>query len=132
MLPAAMSGAPIVCDKHPVPPSPLGAGVIEPRVSGKLVRIGMMPAARMGDKVLCVTGGEEKILAGEPTVRIEGQPAARMTDPIGAGQVPTGTILAGCPTVLIGSVAQAAPLRRAAENGTPFCEECEKAARGGT
>jgi uncharacterized Zn-binding protein involved in type VI secretion len=120
----------IVCDKHPVPPSPKGGGTIAPRVSDRLVRIGMKPAAREGDEVICVGGGKENIVDGEPSVRIEGKKAARMTDPIGSKMagvpIKTGKILIGCPTVFIGSVAQTTPLLRAAENGTPFCEECER------
>jgi uncharacterized Zn-binding protein involved in type VI secretion len=136
MLPAARTTDPIVCDKHKVVPVPKGGGMIAPPDTKRTVMIGMLPAAREGDKVMCIPGGEESILKGEPSVNIEGKPAARMSDPTGPkkieGEPPglkkesTGKILSGCPTVFIGSVAQATPLVRAAENGTPFCEECER------
>ena len=126
MLPAARTTDPIVCDKHIVPPLPKGGGIIAPPDTKRTVMIGMLPAAREGDKVMCIPGGEESILKGEPSVNIEGKPAARMSDPTGLKNVSMGKILSGCPTVFIGSVAQATPLLRAAENGTPFCEECER------
>lgn len=126
MLPAARTTDPITCDKHKVPPLPKGAGMIAPPETTRTVMIGMLPAAREGDKVQCIPGGEEAILKGEPSVKIEGKPAARMSDPTGLKKESTGKILSGCPTVFIGSVAQATPLVRAAENGTPFCEACEK------
>jgi len=78
---------------------------------------------------------EGTILTGEPTVLIGGAPAARMSDKIGhladpitGVGIPSGTIEIGCPTVNIGSPLQAETLRRAAREGTPFCEECERAA----
>lgn len=126
MLPAARSTDPILCEKHKVPPLPVGGGMISPPDTKRTVMIGMLPAAREGDKVMCIPGGEESILKGEPSVRIEGKPAARMSDPTGQKKVSTGRILSGCPTVFIGSIAQTTPLKRAAEHGTPFCEECER------
>ena len=61
------------------------------------VLIGGMPAARMGDMVIC-TGPPDTIIGGSATVLIGGKPAARMTDTTAHG----GTIVAGLATVLIG------------------------------
>jgi uncharacterized Zn-binding protein involved in type VI secretion len=128
MLPAARIGDPFVCQKHPIDPAPEGGGVLGPPPGQTTVLIGMMPAAREGDTAVCIVGGKECVEKGEPSVKIEGKPAARMTDPTAqsSSSPPSGKIVMGCPTVLIGSVAQASPLRRAAEHGTPFCEDCEK------
>jgi uncharacterized Zn-binding protein involved in type VI secretion len=113
---------PIACIEHPIPDSPV-SGTIAPRAG--TVNIGFMVAARQGDKVLCLEGGQGVILLGDPTVRIEGQPAARMTDPIAHQEIPTGTIELGCPTVNIGTMAQVDALRQAALVGSVFCEQCE-------
>jgi uncharacterized Zn-binding protein involved in type VI secretion len=75
---------------------PHAGGPIIPKCE-PTVLIGSMPAARMGDKSLCV-GPVDTILQGEPTVLIGGRPAARMGDSTLHG----GVIAAGCPTVLIG------------------------------
>jgi hypothetical protein len=64
---------------------------------GKKVLIGGMPAARMGDKAVCV-GPPDSITKGSFTVPVDGMPAARMTDSAAHG----GMIAIGCPTVLIG------------------------------
>lgn len=61
------------------------------------VLIGGMPAARVGDMLVC-TGPPDTIIKGSATVLIGGMPAARMGDTTAHG----GTIVAGCPTVLIG------------------------------
>jgi uncharacterized Zn-binding protein involved in type VI secretion len=105
-----------------------------PHVGGPLsppgaprVLIGFLPAACVGDPAVCV-GPPDVIVRGEPTVLISFRPAARMGDQTAHG----GTITLGCPTVLIGSSPQAATLRGAADTGTPFCEECEKARAGGS
>jgi uncharacterized Zn-binding protein involved in type VI secretion len=119
---AARSLDPIACTEHPIPDSPV-SGTIAPRVG--TVNIGFMVAARQGDKVVCIEGGQGVILRGEPTVRIEGMPAARMTDPIAHQEIPTGTIELGFPTVNIGSMDQIDALRRAARVGSVFCEQCE-------
>ena len=76
-----------------------------------------MPAARQGDKILCLEGSQGTILLGDPTVRIEGQPAARMGDPVthlrdpltGLG-IPCGEIELGFPTVNIGMSLQVGAL----------------------
>ena len=61
------------------------------------VKIGGMPAARVGDKCICV-GPPDSISSGSATVMINGKPAARMGDSTGHG----GKIVIGNPTVLIG------------------------------
>lgn len=61
------------------------------------VLIGNMPAARVGDMLVCV-GPPDTIVKGSGTVLIGGMPAARMGDSTAHG----GAIMAGCTTVLIG------------------------------
>lgn len=61
------------------------------------VLIGGMPAARVGDMLVC-TGPPDTIIKGSATVLIGGMPAARMGDTTAHG----GTIVVGCATVLIG------------------------------
>jgi len=61
------------------------------------VLIGGMPAARVGDMLVC-TGPPDTIAKGSATVMIGGMPAARMGDSTAHG----GTIVVGCPTVMIG------------------------------
>jgi uncharacterized Zn-binding protein involved in type VI secretion len=61
------------------------------------VMIGGLPAARVGDMLVCI-GPPDTIALGSVTVMIGGMPAARLGDPTAHG----GTIVAGCPTVLIG------------------------------
>ncbi len=82
---------------------PMTTGTV-PHVGGPIlppgsptVLIGGMPAARMGDMVICV-GPPDSIIAGSSTVLISGMPAARLGDSTAHG----GTILGGEPTVLIG------------------------------
>jgi uncharacterized Zn-binding protein involved in type VI secretion len=61
------------------------------------VLIGGMPAARVGDSLVC-TGPPDAIIKGSATVMIGGMPAARMGDQTAHG----GVIVAGAPTVIIG------------------------------
>ncbi len=61
------------------------------------VLIGGLPAARVGDMLIC-TGPPDTIAAGSGTVMIGGSPAARMGDSTAHG----GVIILGCPTVIIG------------------------------
>src|SRR6516165_10530410 len=61
------------------------------------VLIGMMPAARVGDMLVCV-GPPDVIAMGSMTVLIGGQPAARLGDMTAHG----GAIVVGLPTVMIG------------------------------
>jgi uncharacterized Zn-binding protein involved in type VI secretion len=82
---------------------PLVTGVV-PHVGGPVlppgcptVLVGGLPAARLGDPVLCV-GPPDTIVQGSGTVLIGGAPAARLGDATAHG----GSLLTGCPTVLIG------------------------------
>ena len=79
-----------------LPPIPhVGGPVIGPGVA--TVLIGNLPAAVLGDMLVCV-GPPDSIVKGSTTVLIGGKPAARQGDPSAHG----GTIVMGCPTVLIG------------------------------
>src|SRR5207248_8908984 len=82
---------------------PMVTGTV-PHVGGPIlppgcptVLIGMMPAARVGDMLVC-TGPPDVIAKGSPTVIIGGMLAAR----IGDLTVHGGVIVVGCPTVIIG------------------------------
>lgn len=111
MPPAARITDMHVCPTH-------GGG---PVASGEVtVIIGYQPAARVGDKAVCV-GPPDTISEGEPSVIIGDQDAARLGDPLQHG----GRIAVGCPTVIIGSSPQAETLR----TDKPFCEECERKKR---
>jgi uncharacterized Zn-binding protein involved in type VI secretion len=61
------------------------------------VMIGGLPAATLGDLLLCA-GGPDTITTGSGTVFINSKPAARLGDMTAHG----GTIVAGCLTVIIG------------------------------
>lgn len=61
------------------------------------VLIAGMPAARVGDMLVC-TGPPDSIMAGSATVLIGGAPAARMGDSTAHG----GVIIAGAMNVIIG------------------------------
>ena len=63
------------------------------------VKIGFMPAARVGDICTCV-GPPDSIVRGSMSVKIEYMPAARMGDTTVHG----GVISVGCPTVMIGEM----------------------------
>lgn len=82
---------------------PMVTGVV-PHVGGPIlppgcptVRIGFLPAARVGDMAVCV-GPPDTIAMGSMTVMIGGMPAARMGDMTVHG----GRIVIGCPTVIVG------------------------------
>lgn len=62
------------------------------------VLIGSMPAAVMGDMLVC-TGPPDTIIKGSATVMIMNKPAARLGDNCAHGGVIVGP---GCPTVMIG------------------------------
>ncbi|WP_036800715.1 PAAR domain-containing protein [Photobacterium marinum] len=74
-----------------------------PHVGGPIVSgspnvfIGGLPAARKGDKLVCI-GPPDSIKEGSATVTINGKPAARMGDSTSHG----GKIIVGNPTVTIG------------------------------
>lgn len=79
-----------------VPPVPhVGGPVVGPGCP--TVLIGKLPAARVGDSLVCV-GPPDAIVKGSATVMIGGMPAARMGDTTAHG----GAIVLGLPTVLIG------------------------------
>ena len=82
---------------------PMVSGVV-PHVGGPIlppgtitVIIGGMPAATVGDMLVCA-GGPDTIIKGSATVLIGGKPAARMGDNTSHG----GIIVLGCLTVIIG------------------------------
>jgi uncharacterized Zn-binding protein involved in type VI secretion len=90
-----------VGDNHTCPLTP---PFMPPHVGGLVlppgcvtVLIAGMPAARLGDLLMC-TGPPDSIVKGSGTVMIGGTPAARQGDFTAHG----GVIVAGCPTVLIG------------------------------
>lgn len=79
-----------------VPPIPhVGGPVIGPGMPNVL--IGMLPAARVGDMLICV-GPPDSIVKGSATVMIGGMPAARMGDTTAHG----GQIVLGAVNVIIG------------------------------
>ena len=115
MPPAARITDLHTCPKVEPGPVPHVGG---PTLSGETtVLIGFMPAARVGDTLICV-GPPDTIKEGEPSVVIGNKDAARLGDPTSHG----GVVVAGCPTVIIGSSAQAETLK----TDKPFCEECER------
>ena len=73
----------------------VGGPVIGP--GSPTVLIGELPAAVVGDSLVCV-GPPDTIIKGSATVLIGGKPAARMGDTTAHG----GTIMLGDFTVLIG------------------------------
>jgi len=97
-------GAPAarITDMHTCPMLTPGLPPI-PHVGGPIVMgaptvlIGSLPAARVGDMLVCV-GPPDSIVKGSSTVLICGMPAARMGDTTAHG----GSIVLGLPTVLIG------------------------------
>ena len=95
-----MSFAARITDMHVCP---MVSGVV-PHVGGPVlppgsinVMIGGLPAATLGDMLVCA-GGPDTIVLGSSTVLINNKPAARLGDMTAHG----GTIVAGCLTVNIG------------------------------
>lgn len=84
-----------VCPMFTGPVPHVGGPIVGPGCP--TVLIGMLPAARISDMLVCV-GPPDVIAMGAPTVLIGGMPAARMGDSTAHG----GTIVLGCFTVLIG------------------------------
>ena len=79
-----------------LPPIPhVGGPIIGPGIP--TVLIGNLPAAVLGDMLVCV-GPPDTIVKGSATVLIGGKPAVRMGDTTAHG----GSIVLGLPTVLIG------------------------------
>lgn len=95
-----MPSAARITDMHTCPlfdgPKPhVGGPIIGPSVP--TVLIGSMPAAVVGDMLVCV-GPPDAIVKGSVTVLIGGKPAARQGDMTAHG----GVIVMGWPTVQIG------------------------------
>lgn len=89
-----------ITDMHTCPlsdgPKPhVGGPIVGP--GAPTVLIGSMPAAVVGDMLVCV-GPPDTIAKGSATVLIGGKPAARQGDLTAHG----GVIVLGLPTVLIG------------------------------
>lgn len=79
-----------------VPPIPhVGGPVVGP--GAPTVLIGGLPAARVGDMLVCV-GPPDSIVKGSSSVMISGAPAARMGDTTAHG----GQIMIGALNVMIG------------------------------
>lgn len=98
MPPAAritdMHVCPVVTAGEPPVPH-VGGPVSGPCVP--TVLIGQLPAAVVGDSLVCV-GPPDSIVKGSATVLIGGRPAARIGDQTAHG----GSIVTGFPTVVIG------------------------------
>ncbi|GAA5165551.1 PAAR domain-containing protein [Ornithinimicrobium tianjinense] len=79
-----------------------GGVVVGPGVSTVLV--GGLPAATVGDVVLCpglahpALPGPQPVVRGSATVLVGGRPVARTGDPLACGAV----VVRGVPTVLVG------------------------------
>lgn len=99
MPPAArltdMHQCPMQTPMVPAPIPHVGGPIVGPGVP--TVLIGKMPAAVVGDLLICV-GPPDAIVKGSQTVKIGGRPAARMGDKTAHG----GTIILGFPMVMIG------------------------------
>jgi len=100
-----------------VDPKPHVGGPVLP-LGEPTVLIGWKPAARVGDKLVCV-GPPDTISQGEPSVKIGYRDAARFGD----ATIHGGKITMGCLSVIIGSSPQGVALR----TDKPLCEECDKA-----
>lgn len=79
-----------------VPPIPHVGGPVLPPCAVNVIIAGM-PAARVGDMLMCV-GPPDTIVKGSSTVLIGGMPAARLGDTTAHG----GQILVGAFNVMIG------------------------------
>jgi uncharacterized Zn-binding protein involved in type VI secretion len=90
-----MHTCPMQTPAFPSPIPHVGGPVIGP--GAPTVLIGKLPAARVGDMLVCV-GPPDSIAMGSSSVMISGMPAARMGDSTAHG----GSIVLGCPTVMIG------------------------------
>jgi uncharacterized Zn-binding protein involved in type VI secretion len=82
-------------DPTPVPVPHVGGPIVGP--GEPTVLIGGLPAARVGDMLVCV-GPPDSIVKGSATVMIGGMPAARLGDQTAHG----GEILLGAFNVMIG------------------------------
>jgi len=99
MPPAArltdMHECPMQTPVGPVPVPHVGGPVLGP--GEPTVLIAGLPAARVGDMLMCV-GPPDAIVKGSATVTIGGMPAARLGDQTAHG----GQIVLGALTVMIG------------------------------
>ena len=97
MPPAARIGDNHVCPMQTpgTPPVPHVGGPIN--MGSPNVKIGFMPAARVGDMCICV-GPPDSILMGSMSVFINFMPAARLGD----STIHGGKIVIGAPNVMIG------------------------------
>lgn len=93
-MPAATVTHMHLCPRSSGPVPHVGGPII---VGSPNVLVGGLPAARQGDKLVCV-GPPDTINAGSSSVKINGKPAARLGD----GTAHGGIIIVGNPTVLIG------------------------------
>ena len=113
-----MPAAARISDLHTCPKVEPGP---KPHVGGPVsagegtVLIGFMPAARIGDALVCI-GPPDAVAEGEPSVLIGDKPAARVGDATKHG----GVLVVGDPTVVIGSNPQSNALR----TSKPFVEDC--------
>ncbi|WP_394257000.1 PAAR domain-containing protein [Vibrio harveyi] len=92
--PAAVIGSFHICPKKTGKIPHVGGPVI---MGSPNVKITGLPAARKGDKLICV-GPPDSISSGSSSVKINGKLAARLGDSTSHG----GRILVGNPTVVIG------------------------------
>ena len=96
MPPAARVTDMHVCPMvEPGPVPHVGGPILPP--GAPTVLIGFLPAAKVGDKLVCV-GPPDTIVQGSGTVMIDNMPAARLGDSTAHG----GKIVVGLPTVMIG------------------------------
>lgn len=95
MPPAARVGDMHTCPMMTGPVPHVGGPILPPGCVKVL--IGKMPAARIGDMLVCV-GPPDSIIQGSTKVMIGKMPAARMGDMTAHG----GVIVAGYPKVIIG------------------------------
>ena len=93
-----MPSAARVSDMHVCPALSPGPHIGGPITMGAPnVKVGYMPASRVGDMATCV-GPPDTICVGSMTVKINYMPAARMGD----ATIHGGSIVFGCPTVQFG------------------------------
>ena len=97
MPPAARIGDNHLCPMVTpgLPPVPHVGGPVN--MGSPTVKIGFMPAARVGDMCVCV-GPPDTIAMGSMTVKINFMPAARVGDTTVHG----GSIAVGAPMVMVG------------------------------
>ncbi|MCP4711970.1 MAG: hypothetical protein GY869_25395, partial [Planctomycetes bacterium] len=119
-LPAARVGDHHICPMFDGPKPHVGGPILPPGCLTVLV--GGVPAARQGDKALCV-GPPDTIVGGDPTVLIGGKPAARLSDMTMHG----GMILKFCPTVFMGMGGLVTVFVNAAKVGAAFVKDAAAA-----